>query len=111
LSPFVVVILLGRRSAVVADEQYRLVVFERGDNAAAFSLPFIEIGFDEARIESFGDGELAMVLDRNDAPLPLTFEIEVAPGLNSAEQRDAAAIFGQRLASQWWRGFCVGNPN
>jgi hypothetical protein len=41
----------------------------------------------------------------------VTFEVEIADGLDSEDQRAAAAAYGKLLAPRWKQGFDVTSPN
>ena len=108
---FVVVAAMGGWQLPMTDEGGRLIVFEQPANAAAFAEGLVAAGLSSARIGSVADEEIVAVLDAHDAKPPLTFELEIADGLQAPLQREAAEVYGRSLVPLALASSRLLNPN
>ena len=96
--PFVVVgrRLTWTRVALAIDGTRRLLVFDDRRLAERFARGMAEAGMDKAVVGDFADGDAAIVevLDSHNAPVPVTFEIEIVSDVERDHWPDAAFAYG-----------------
>jgi hypothetical protein len=80
---------------------YRLVLFDQRENAETFARGLLGSGFHEAHVGSLDNAELAALLDKRDAPEPLTFETTYAPWQTDDVERATAYALGAWLGHLW----------